>query len=242
MTEAMILAFALALARVGGLAFTAPLIGDASTSRRVRLVVVVAIAALLTPLRLGAPPLADLPPVLALELGAGLATGLCARFVMARVETAGHLMGLSLGLGFAAQYDPSNGSTGSSTSVLASTIGGLAFLAAGGLEALVVAAAGPSDVPPAALAARGQELLALGAGTLRAGLVLAGPLVAAALVTNVGLALMNRAAPAINIFSINMVGVLLVGLLVLVAVGPQFVSGVMETARAAVGQLQLGVP
>jgi flagellar biosynthetic protein FliR len=241
-TEAVVLAFVLALARVSGLAFTAPLIGDASTSRRVRLIVVVAVAALLTPLRLGAPPLVDLPPVLALELGAGLATGLCARFVMARVETAGHLIGLSLGLGFAAQYDPSSGAAGSSTSVLASTIGGLAFLAAGGLEALVVAAAGHGDVLPTTVAARGQDLLALGAGTLRAGLVLAGPLVAAALVTNVGLALMNRAAPAINIFSINMVGVLLVGLLVLVAIGPQFVTGVMATARLAVSQLVLGGP
>ncbi|MEZ4365281.1 MAG: flagellar biosynthetic protein FliR [Kofleriaceae bacterium] len=237
--EALVPAFALALARVAGLAFTAPLLGDASTSRRVRLVFVVAIAAMLAPLRLGAALSPALPPALALELAAGLIAGTCARFVMARVETAGHLIGLSLGLGFAAQYQPSSGASASTTGILANTLGGLAFLAAGGLEAVVVAAAGPTPSRPDDVLLR-PDLRAVGADALRAGLVLAGPVVAAALVANVGLALMNRAAPAINVFSINLIAVLLIGGLVVAAVGPQFVAGALASARTATEPLLRG--
>ena len=92
------------LARTGGLAATCPLIGDQGVSMRARLVFVLVVTFCVGMTR---PPVAfsAIPAVVVLEFAVGLVTGLTASVVMSRVAVAGQLMGLSLGLGFASQYD-----------------------------------------------------------------------------------------------------------------------------------------
>ena len=77
------------------------------------------------------------------------------------------------------------------------------FLGSGGLEAIFRSvAASPTSITDVAFL--GPQLVRAATSAMGHGLALAGPIVLAALVTNVGLAVMNRAAPAVNVFSISL--------------------------------------
>ncbi len=228
-------AFLVALMRVGALAFTAPVIGDSGVPVRARLVFCVAVAIALAANR---PPveLDDLPAQAFLELGSGLITGLTARFVMLRIATAGQLMGMSLGLGFASEYDVHAGENAGILRTLCSTLGSLAFIAAHGLEAIVRSV----TVPASAFNLLGgsSELIRQGCASFGYGLSLAAPIMLAALIGNLGLAVMNRAAPAMNVFSIALSAVLLVGVALLIGSAGGFVAGAMDVAHASVHALR----
>jgi len=224
------------LVRTGGLAATAPLIGDPGVSMRARLMFVLAVGLAVGATRPGV-PFAELPLAAVVELAVGLLTGLCARFVLAQVAIAGQLMGLSLGLGFASQYDVHAGESAGTLRTMLMAIAGLAFLAVGGFDAIVRSvASGPAHVGQ--IAFLGPELIRQGTAALGHGLALAAPVVLAALVANIGLAVMNRAAPAANVFSIALAGVLILGGVVLLATAAHLIGGVTETARASVHQLE----
>ena len=221
-----------ALARAGGFAFTAPLLGDPSTPVRARLVFTVGVAAAVS----GASP-APLEPsavlaVMPLELAAGALPGLAARWVLETVATGGQLIGLHLGLGFAQAYDPSASESATVARRLVATIGGLAFLAAGGLEAGVRAIATPINAGQ--LTADAVSAMAIATSITTRAVGFAAPVIVASILVNVGLALINRAAPAFNAFSIALVAVLIGGGLVLIAAAPATAAAIARTADDAV--------
>ena len=111
------------------------------------------------------------------------------------------------------------------------SLAGLAFLAANGLEALVRGVATPTSA--IAVGTGCLELLRIGAAAFGHGLALAAPVMLAALVAHVGLAVMNRAAPALNVFSVSLSAVLALGTIILLATSGSFVLGVSEAARQA---------
>ena len=233
LTEPELGAIIAALCRATALGMTAPVISEAPV--RARLVFVLAIAFGVGFNRPGV-HYAELPATASLELAMGLITGVTARFVMARVAVAGQLVGLSLGLGFASQYDINSGESAGTLRTIFTTLASLAFLATGGLEAIVrSASASPSSIMD--LAMIGPELLRQGTSAFGHGLALAGPIVLAAFVGNIGLAVMNRAAPAVNVFSISLSAVMVLGGLVLVATSTNLIGGITDIARAAVAAL-----
>ncbi|MEJ7600381.1 MAG: flagellar biosynthetic protein FliR [Kofleriaceae bacterium] len=222
-----------ALCRATALAMTAPVISEAPV--RARLVFVLAIAFGVGFNRPGV-TYAELPATASLELAMGLITGMTARFVMARVAIAGQLVGLSLGLGFASQYDIHSGESAGTLRMIFTTLASLAFLAMGGLEEIVrSASASPSNVMD--LAMIGPELVRQGTSAFGHGLALAGPVVLAALIGNIGLAVLNRAAPAVNVFSISLSAVLVLGGLVLIATSTNLIGGITDVARDAIAAL-----
>lgn len=232
LTEPEIGALLATLARTGGLAGTAPVIGDPGTSMRARLVFVVAITAAIGISRPQV-PFDGLPLVVAAELGIGIITGFTARIVMSRVAIAGQLMGLSLGLGFASQYDVHAGESAGVLRTMITTLASLAFLLSGGFESVVrAAAAAPADA--AQLAALGPAFLHHATTAFAHGLALAAPILLAAFIGNIALAVMNRAAPAVNVFSIALSAVLILGGLVLLSTAAQLLGGITNTARTAI--------
>jgi flagellar biosynthetic protein FliR len=80
-------------------------------------------------------------------------------------------------------------------------------------------------------------LLAQGTSAMSHGLALAAPVVLAALVGNIGLALISRAAPAANIFSIALAAVLILGGITLVATSGDLLAGLTGDAREAINAL-----
>ncbi len=234
--EATLGALIAAFVRGSALAATAPVIGDSGTPVRARLVFVIAVAIGVGLNRPGV-PLAELPMVVALEIAAGLITGATARFALAKVAVAGQLMGLSLGLGFASAYDASAQESAGTLRTILATIAGLAFLGAGGLEAIVRSvAASPATLTDVALL--GPGLMRAATSAFGHGLALAGPIVLAALVANIGLAVMNRAAPAVNVFSISLPAVLVLGGIVLLATSGKLFGGIVDAAQRAVAVFQ----
>jgi flagellar biosynthesis protein FliR len=232
LTEPEIGALLATLARVAALTASAPVIGDPGISMRARLVFVLSITAVIGVNR--APvAFATLPAVASAELVIGLITGFTARVVISRVAIAGQLMGLALGLGFAAQYDVHAGESAGVMRTLTATLGSLAFLAAGGLEA-IVRSAGSSPADLAQLAILGPAFIHHATAAFGHGLALAAPILLASFVGNVALAVMNRAAPAVNVFSIALSAVLILGGMVLLATAAHLVAGATDTARAAI--------
>lgn len=230
LSEPEIGALLVAIARTGALAATAPVIGDPGVPIRARVVFVVAAGGAVGANRPGIPYL-DLPVALLVEIALGLMTGLVARFILARAAAAGQLIGLSLGLGFASQYDIRAGESAGTIRSLVAALAGLAFLGAGGLEALIRSVAVPASIDQAGTL--GPLLLREGTAATVRGLALAAPIVLAALVGNIGLAVMNRAAPAVNVFSISLAAVLILGGVVLLATAPGLVLGLTEDVRDA---------
>ena len=231
LTEPELGAFIVVFLRTAAVAATAPVIGDAGVPMRARLVFCVAVALALAANRTGV-QFADLPVTALVELASGVITGLTARFVMARVAVAGQLLGLSLGLGFASEYDVHAGESAGVLRMLATTISGLAFLAANGLEAIVRGVATPAS--PLVLLGTGDALLREGTAAFGHGLALAAPIVLAALVGNVGLAVMNRAAPAVNVFAVALSAILVLGGVLMLATASSFVLGLSDVARESV--------
>lgn len=235
LTEPEVGALIATLARVGGLAATGPVIGDPGVAMRARLVFVLAVTGAIgftrAPVEFSA-----LPIVASVELAVGLITGLTARIAMARVAIAGQVMGLSLGLGFASQYDAHAGESAGVLRSMMTALAGFAFLTAGGLEAIVrSAAASPAEISQ--LASLGPALIHHATSAFAHGLSLAAPVMLAALAGNIALAVMNRAAPAVNVFSIALSAVLILGGLVLLATAAHLVAGLTDAARAAIDVL-----
>jgi flagellar biosynthetic protein FliR len=223
------------LARAGALTATAPVIGDPGVPLRARLIFVLTVTLGVAANR---PHVlyADLPATALVELLVGLVAGLTSRFIMSRVATAGQLMGMSLGLGFASQYDPHAGESAGTLRSIAMALAGIAFLTAGGLESIVRAsAAEPAHVADLALLV--PELFRAGTAAFGHGLALAAPIVLAALIANVGLAVMNRAAPAVNVFSVSLGVVMILGGFVLLATSSSFIGGLIGSARAAISAI-----
>jgi flagellar biosynthesis protein FliR len=234
LTEPEIGAFIAVLCRAGALLATAPVIGDAGVSVRARLAFCVAIAFAVAANRPGV-PFEQLPTVAALEIAAGVISGLTAQFVLARIAVAGQLMGVGVGLGFASEYDPSAGESAGMLRMLASTLAGLAFLSTNGLGQIVRSVATPPD--PMVMVIGGTALLREGAAAFGHGLALAAPVLLAALVGNLGMAVVNRAAPGVNIFAIALAVVLVLGAIVLLATAGNFVVTVTHTAGEAAHML-----
>lgn len=229
--DATIGAFLATLVRATALTATAPVIGETGVPLRAKVIFVLVITGAVASNRAGV-PLESLPLITALELCVGLVTGMTARFIMARAAVAGQLMGLSLGFGFASQYDVHAGESAITLRTLLTTISALAFLAVGGLEAIVRGVAAPAGILD--LATLGPDLLRQGAAAMGHGLTLAAPVVLASLVGNIGLAVMNRAAPAINVFSIALSAVLIVGGTMLLGASGGVIGSVIGHAREAV--------
>lgn len=225
--------FVAALARAGGFAFTAPLLGEPTTPLRARLVFTVAVAAAIAGTA-PAQPIAAVLGLIPLELGAGALAGVSARLVLDRIAAGSQLIGLHLGLGFAADYDPRAGESASSVRKLISALAGIAFLAAGGLEAGVRCIAMPLRATDFADL---SHVLLLATSVMTHAIAFAAPVLIAATIINLGLAFMNRAAPAMNVFSISLPVVLLGGGLVLMATAPTMAAAIDATAREAVAVL-----
>lgn len=221
--DAWLAALLFPLARVLGLIGAAPLFSNQAVPVRIRLGAGVAMALAVIP---------ALPPMPAIGAGSGLgiailvqqmfigvAIGFVMRLVFTAVDVMGELVGLQMGLSFATFFDPA---AGGQTSVLAEFLGVMAtliFVALNGHLLLVSALVQSFDWLPVATtptAAAGWGFIARhGATVFATGLLLALPMVAALLITNIAMGVLTRAAPQLNLFAIGFPITLSVGFAVL---------------------------
>lgn len=251
MTEGLVVYVALVLARVGTFVAVMPPFA-ARTPRMVRVALTLAITAfyLTAAMRVPDPAFAgfaiDVHPVryaLALfrEALIGAAMGLAFSLFLLPARIAGEFITGQIGLNISPSASPT-GDSGGPLTVAFETAGGLLFLIADGHHLVLTLLHLSFDRLPLGGAAMPQAAALLSGLTsaYEAGLLLAGPLALCLMLLAVVLAVMSRAAPQLNVYSVGFtlqVAVALLGTLFLL---PEIVRAlVMTVGRAAdeMGQL-----
>ncbi len=149
----------------------------------------------------------------------GVTIGFAARVIFAAIEFAGEIVGLQMGLNFAAFFDPVMASQSTSISRFYGTVAAWLFVVMNGhllLTAAMVQSFHSFPVAPDPLGfVRELQPQVWGAEVFKLGLWVSLPIVAMLMLVNLVLGLVARVAPQMNIFSVGFpitIGVGLTGL------------------------------
>jgi flagellar biosynthetic protein FliR len=224
---ALAAAFLLTFARIGTMVMLLPGIGEMSVPSRVRLAVALVLTAVIMPVHEAAytVDLTTLGPVIVMlvqEMMIGAVLGLTARLAIAGLQTAGTIVAQQLGLGFVTAVDPTQNQQG----VLVGnflTVLGITLIFATDLHYLVIAALNdsykifqPGEMPLVGDVA--QHFTRVVASSFRIGIQLAAPFLVFGLLFNLGLGLLSRLMPQMQVFFIGLPLSILLGLLLLLLV------------------------
>jgi flagellar biosynthesis protein FliR len=220
-------AFLLVFARTGTMLMLLPGLGEQNISARLRLTVALVLAAVLLPLHRGAYHInpGALGPALVMlveEILIGGVLGLIARLTISALEVAGSIIAQQLGLGFVTAVDPTQGEQGALVGNFLTMLGVTLFFATD-MHHLVIAALNdsytlfePGEVPAtgdvAALFTRTV------AGAFRIGVQLSALFIVFGLLFNVGLGVLARLMPQMQVFFVALPLSILLGFLVLLLV------------------------
>ena len=225
---ALAAAFLLVFARVGTMLMLLPGLGEIMISRRLRLTTALVLAAVMLPLHRDAYQidLRQMGPLLLLlgeEILIGALLGMTARLTVAALQITGTIVAQQIGLGFVTAVDPTE--HGQQAVLIGNflTILALTLLFATNLHYLVIAALDdsyslfrPGEVPltgdMAALITRTV------AGAFRIGVQLSAPFIVFGLMLNLGLGLLSRLMPQMQVFFVGMPLSIMAGLVIFLAV------------------------
>jgi flagellar biosynthesis protein FliR len=228
--NALLAAYFYPFARVLGLLITDPVLGNRSVPMRLRVGLALAITVILVP-AIG--PLPAIEPgsatgiaILVQQILIGMAIGFAMRVIFAAIEMAGQLIGLQMGLGFATFFDPQTSAQVPVIGQFLGLIGVLVFLSINGhaivlstlVESFRILPIGTLGVDSEGFARYAQW----GSQIFLIGFTLSLPVVATLLIANFTIGIMSRAAPQMNIFGVGFPFTLLVGLVSMYLMLPQF--------------------
>ncbi|KAB7739087.1 flagellar type III secretion system protein FliR [Parvibaculum sedimenti] len=204
--------FMLVFSRLGTMIMLMPALGEASIPPRVRLIFALLITGVMMPLVSGSfGTIPQTVPGLAIavifEVAIGLFVGLSARIVMSALQVAGNIIAMQMGLSFAQTVDPTQGTQGVIVSTFFSMVA-VTLIFATNLDHLLIAAMRDSyDLfkPGQALPVGDFSQMAVKAvsGAFKLGVQLSAPLVVFGLVFYVGIGILSRLMPQIQIFFIT---------------------------------------
>jgi len=219
--------FVLMFARVGTMMTLMPGLGERAMPMRVRLGVAVLLTMILFPLHrplyavdLARP--AGVVLVLFQELAVGFTLGMAGRIAVSALQTAGVVIANAMGLGFAMQVDPTQGQQGAVIGTFLSLLG-VAIVFATDLHHLVIAAISSSFsvLRPGVLPGSGDAALFLVGVMSKAfmvGIQLSAPFLVFSLVFNVGIGVLSKLMPQMQVFFVGMPISIGVGFLILLMV------------------------
>jgi flagellar biosynthetic protein FliR len=233
-----VMRFALLLVRPGMLMLLAPGFGGVFTPARVKVAVTVLIAIALMPavpaFRQGDP--LPLVLIIAREIGIGAALALGVRVLIAGAEFGGHMAGFQMGLAYGATVDPQSGVRNPLIAVLFGNIALLTFLMIDGHHAVLRALRQSyTDLPiggGAIGASIPQSVAQLLGVVFTLGVRLVAPVVVVLFVVEIGMALLARSAPMLNLGAAAAPVRLVVGLIIVAVVVPAVASVVAGAANS----------
>jgi flagellar biosynthetic protein FliR len=220
-------AFLLTFARVGAMVMLMPGVGELSVPSRVRLTIALVLTAILLPAhqKAYAVDLRTFGPVLVLlfqELVIGAVLGLTARLAISALQITGSVVAQQLGLGFVTAVDPTQNQQGLLVGNFL-TVLGVALVFATDLHHLAIAAMNdsytffqPGELPLMGDAA--QHFTRIIAAAFRIGIQLSAPFLVFGLLFNLGLGVLSRLIPQMQVFFIGLPLSILLGLLLLLLV------------------------
>lgn len=225
-------AFIWPLARVGAMVATAPVFSSRQTSVVLRVGFVVVLSWVLMPL-IPKPELVDFLSLEALlilgqQLIIGLVMGFMLQMVFGALVFGGQVLAYSMGLGFASMMDPQNGVQVPVVAQFYLIIATLFFLAINGHLILIEIVADSFYVFPVSTQGIGavgiETVLGWGSNMFVGGLLMALPVMAALLLVNLGLGVIGRAAPTLNIFAVGFPVTILMGFSLIFVTMPDIMS------------------
>lgn len=219
--------FMLVFARIGTMVMLLPGLGEMSMPVRVRLTVALVLSAMFLPLHRAAYTidLKELGPVLLMlghEIIIGAILGLTARLSISALQVAGAVVAQQMGLGFVTAVDPSQGQQNVIVANFLSMLG-VTLIFATDLHYLVIAALNDSYrlfAPGAAILVGDVASLMMQtvAGAFKVGIQLAAPFLVFGLLFNLGLGLLSRLMPQMQVFFVGLPLSILLGFLILLVV------------------------
>jgi flagellar biosynthetic protein FliR len=234
--------FFLVLIRCTSLMMVAPIFSAKTVPALVRIgfSVPIAVAAYLgagTPVFGGWDRLPQLIPAVAMEVVMGIGAGLCARFAMEAASAAGSAIAMAMGISFGSVIDPLHGAESSAIGDLLSFLSMAVALAAGlHREAVAWLCRSIREVPPGSdfsVAKIATRVIADGTESFALSVRLAFPVLAAVTLGHLGLGVLNRAAPQLNLSNIGYTVALVAGGGAFYLVAPGAAVIVSEAARTA---------
>jgi flagellar biosynthetic protein FliR len=224
---ALAAAFILVFARIGTMVMLLPGLGELSVPVRVRLTIALVLTAILLPIHREAYQL-DLRaagPVVATllqEILVGAVLGLTARMAISALQVAGSVIAQQLGLGFVTAVDPTQGEQGIIVGNFLSVLG-ITLIFVTDLHHLVIAALNdsyrlfvPGEVP--LLGDIAALLTRTVAAAFRIGVQLSAPFLVFGLLFNLGLGVLSRLMPQMQVFFVGIPLSILIGFLILLLV------------------------
>src|ERR1700753_1121256 len=224
---ALAAAFMLVFARVGAMVMLLPGLGESNIPVRIKLSIALLLTLIILPLHrteyhVSMDALSALLVLMLYEILSGIVLGATARVTLAALQVAGSVIAQQLGLGFVTSVDPTQGQQG----VLVGnflTMLGVTMLFATDSHHLIIAALNdsysifsPGDLVPngdvAALATRAF------AAAFKLGMQLSAPFLVFGLVFNVGLGVLARLMPQMQVYFVGVPLSILLGFLVFAAV------------------------
>jgi flagellar biosynthesis protein FliR len=213
--------------RVAGLFLAAPILSSRVIPTRFKALLAIMLAAAVYPLipagahLSGDVDLLTLAPVVASEALIGLTIGLLAMMPLAGVQLAGMLCGYQMGLMMAQAYNPD---ADTETNVVGQLLFYMAFasyVALGGLEAMFLAVARTFERIPVGGMAPGDAPLELAVGLLGSafelGFRVAAPVLCITALLMIGMAVVMKTMPQINILTVGFAVKIVAGLAILAA-------------------------
>jgi flagellar biosynthesis protein FliR len=224
---ALAAAFLLVFARTGTMLMLLPGLGELNLSARMRLTFALVLAAILLPLHRNAYHIdpGALGPALVMlveEILIGATLGITARLTLSALEVAGSVIAQQLGLGFVTAIDPTQGTQGAIVGNFLTLLGITLFFATD-MHHLVIAALNDSYelFAPGELPATGDAAALITrtvSGAFRIGIQLSAPFLVFGLLFNIGLGVLSRLMPQMQVFFVALPLSIMLGLVFLVVV------------------------
>jgi flagellar biosynthesis protein FliR len=220
-------AFLLTFARIGTMLMLLPGVGEQNMPTRVRLTIALVLTAVLLPAHQKAytVDLTALGPVMVMlfqEIIIGAVLGLTARLAISALQIAGSVVAQQMGLGFVTAIDPTQGQQGMLVGNFL-TLLGITLVFATDLHLLVIEALNdsytlfqPGEMPLVGDVA--QHVTQIVTTAFRIGIQLAAPFLVFGLLFNLGLGVLSRLMPQMQVFFIGLPLSIMLGMLLLLVV------------------------
>jgi flagellar biosynthetic protein FliR len=216
--------FLLCFSRIGTMIMLLPGLGELTVSPRVRLTLALVLTAVILPLhptayKVDIQAFGPIIMMLFQELVIGAVLGLLSRLTVSALQVAGVVVAQNIGLGFVTAVDPTQGQQGMIVGNFLAVLG-ITMIFATDLHHLVIMALNDSYLifKPGELPNIGDAANALSntvAGAFRIGVQIAAPFLVFGLLFNLGLGLLSKLMPQMQVFFVGMPLSIMVGLLIL---------------------------
>jgi len=238
--------YLLVFARVGTMIMVLPGLGEIAVPTRIRLTVALMLAAVLFPLHRAAyqvdvRSLPSLITMLVQEVMVGAVLGIAARLAVSALQLTGAVVAQQLGLGFVTSVDPTLGQQGVIIGNFLAMLG-VVLIFATDTHHVVIAALNdsysifaPGEMPStgdvAALASR------TAAGAFRIGVQLSAPFLVFGILFNIGLGVLSRLMPQMQVFFVGVPLSILIGFLILIVVLGAMMWGFLDYLQSVLHEV-----